>query len=55
MSAEYLYEKVWGQEMHSDVRALQQRISNLRDKIEDSGYAISTVRNAGYRFEKIVF
>jgi len=52
VSAEYLYEKIWGREMHDDVRALQKRVSNLREKIKGSGYAISTVRNTGYRFEK---
>ena len=52
MSAEYIYEKVWGQEMHRDVRAVQQRISTLREKIEGSGYVISSIRTEGYRFER---
>ena len=52
MSAEYIYEKVWGQEMNKEARALQQHISNLRSKIEGCGYSIIPVRNAGYRFEK---
>ena len=53
MSAEYIYEKVWGQDMNKEARALQQHISNLRGKIEESGYIIVPVRNAGYRFEKV--
>jgi DNA-binding response OmpR family regulator len=52
MSAEYLYEKAWGQDMNKEARALQQQISNLRDKISGSGYIISAIRGAGYRFEK---
>ncbi|GHV36898.1 DNA-binding response regulator [Synergistales bacterium] len=52
MSAEYIYEKVWGQEMIGEVRALKKRISDLRGKIEGSGYAINPIRDAGYRFER---
>ena len=52
MSAEYIYEQVWGQGMNKEARALQQHISNLRGKIEESGYTIVPVRNAGYRFER---
>ena len=52
MSAAYIYEKVWGREMLGDDRALQQRISSLREKIEESGYIIATVRGEGYRFER---
>ena len=52
MSAAYIYEKVWGREMLGDDRALQQRISSLREKIEESGYVIATVRGEGYRFER---
>ena len=52
ISTAYIYEKVWGREMMGDDRALQQRISNLREKIAESGYVIATVRGAGYRFER---
>ena len=52
MSAEYLYEKVWGQDMMAEERAIRQQISNLREKIEESGYSIANVRGAGYRFER---
>ena len=52
MNAAYIYEKVWGREMLGDDRALQQRISSLREKIEESGYIIATVRGEGYRFER---
>ena len=50
MSAGYIYEQVWGREMMGDDRALQQRISSLREKIEESGYVIAAVRGEGYRF-----
>jgi DNA-binding response OmpR family regulator len=52
LSAEYLYEKVWGQSMNNDTRAVKLQVSNLRTKIEGSGYAISAVRGKGYRFER---
>jgi DNA-binding response OmpR family regulator len=51
MSAEYLYEKVWGQSLNNDTRAVKLQVSNLRTKTEGSGYAIQAVRGAGYRFE----
>lgn len=51
MSAEYIYEKVWGQNMSGDIRAVKFQVSNLRKKIEGSGYAIPAVRGGGYRFE----
>lgn len=51
MSAEYIYEKVWGQNMMGDVRAVKFQVSNLRKKLEGSGYAIPAVRGGGYRFE----
>jgi DNA-binding response OmpR family regulator len=52
MSAEYLYEKVWGQDTNNDVRAVKYQVSNLREKIEGSGYVIFAIRGAGYRFER---
>jgi DNA-binding response OmpR family regulator len=52
MNAEYLYEKVWGHNMTGEIRAVRQRISNLRDKIDGCGYVIVTVRKDGYRFER---
>jgi DNA-binding response OmpR family regulator len=52
MSADYLYKKVWGQDTNNDVRAVKYQVSNLREKIEGSGYAISAIRNVGYRFEQ---
>ena len=52
MSAEYLYEKVWGQPMADDYNAVKYQISRLRGKLYDSGYAITTKRGEGYRFEK---
>ena len=51
ISAEYIYEKVWGQDMNKSKNTLKYQISNLRKKIEDSGYVITALRNSGYRFE----
>ena len=53
MSAEYLYEKVWGQKMHGDDKALKVAISKLRAKLAHSGYTINASRGKGYSFERI--
>ena len=50
MSAEYLYEKVWGQAMTDDVNVVKYHISNLRKKLSGSGYSISATRGEGYCF-----
>ena len=53
LSAEYLYEKAWGQKMLGDGNALRKAISNLRSKLEGSGYTIAVSRGKGYCFKKI--
>jgi DNA-binding response OmpR family regulator len=53
MSAEALYEKVWGLKMIGDDNALKKVISKLRKKLEDSGYTIVASRGEGYCFERI--
>lgn len=54
MSAEYLYEKVWGQKMFGDENALKNRLSILRKRLDETsaGYTITTVRHKGYYLEK---
>jgi DNA-binding response OmpR family regulator len=51
MSADYIYEKVWGASMADDARAVKLQVSNLRTKIKGSGYIILAIRGTGYRFE----
>jgi len=53
LSAEYLYEKVWGQEMNEDDNSLKVAVSKLRNKLLDSGYTITASRGEGYYFEKV--
>jgi DNA-binding response OmpR family regulator len=53
MSAEFLYEKVWGQKMNGDDNALKVALSKLRLKLEDTGYTIVALRGEGYCFESI--
>jgi len=55
VSADHIYEKVWGMFMNNSPAALKVMISRLRKKIRSSGYSINTVRNEGYRFEKVRF
>jgi len=59
MSAEYLYEKVWGRSdrrfrgaMASDENAVKFQVSRLRGKLADSGYVITSKRGEGYCFKK---
>ena len=52
MSMAQLYETVWETTMNDDNRTLKKHISDLRKKLEKSGYAISTVYGGGYRFER---
>ena len=52
MSADDVYEKVWGQPMLGDKNALQVAITRLRKKIEPAGYSIISMRGAGYVFVK---
>jgi len=52
ISAEYLYEKVWGQLMNRDANAIRNQVSNLRKKLTGSGYTIASTRGEGYCFGK---
>jgi DNA-binding response OmpR family regulator len=51
IDAEYLYEKVWGQPMNDDTRALANMVYKLRKKLDGSGYDIKTEYGQGYCFE----
>ena len=51
MSAEYLYEKIWGREMGGDDKAIRVMVSKLRKKMTGSGASIRVERGEGYRFE----
>jgi len=52
LSAEHLYEKVWGQEMLDDDKSLKVAISKLRAKLSGSGYTITASRGEGYYLER---
>jgi len=52
MSAELLYEKVWGQKMAGDDSSLRVTMSKLRAKLADSGYTITASRGEGYCLER---
>jgi DNA-binding response OmpR family regulator len=51
LTAKYLYEKVWGQELFADDSSLKAIISRLRMKLTDSGYTITASRGEGYYME----
>jgi DNA-binding response OmpR family regulator len=53
VSADHIYNKVWGAPLAGDTRALQTTISRLRKKINHAGYDISVIRGQGYSLGKI--
>ena len=53
MSAEYIYEKVWGQNMAGDENAIKVALSRLRTKLKGSEFAVIAVRSEGYCFERV--
>jgi DNA-binding response OmpR family regulator len=50
MSAEYLYQKIWGQPLNSDSNALRNAAYGLRKKLSGSGYTVTAEYGNGYRF-----
>lgn len=48
---EQLFSKVWKTDYMGDSRTLDSHIRTLRQKLEDYGKMIETVRNVGYRWE----
>jgi DNA-binding response OmpR family regulator len=52
MTAEFLYKKVWGQNILADDGTLKTTISRLRTKLSETGYAIVATRGEGYCLEK---
>ncbi|MCL2067628.1 MAG: winged helix-turn-helix domain-containing protein [Treponema sp.] len=53
MGAESIYDNVWKQPLGKNINTLQVTISNLRKKIEPSGWEIAVLRNQGYTFGPI--
>jgi len=52
LSAEYIYEKVWGQEMTENDNSLKVAIAKLRKKLADSSYTVTASRGEGYYLER---
>ena len=52
LSAEQIYESVWGQPLTGDTQALIKAVSRLRQKLKGSGYTISVEYGTGYCFER---
>ena len=53
LTAEFLYEKVWGQKLLSNDSSLKVAVSKLRSKLEGSGYTVIASRGEGYCFERV--
>jgi len=52
ITADDVYERIWGQPMAGDRNALQVAITRLRKKLESTGYNIISMRGKGYVFTK---
>ena len=50
-SREEMLEKVWGTNFEGESRTLDMHIKTLRQKLQESGSMIKTVRNVGYIFD----
>lgn len=48
---EEMLEKVWGTDFEGESRTLDMHIKTLRQKLQDAGSMIKTVRNVGYIFD----
>ena len=55
LSAEYLYEKVWGHEMIEKDNSLKVAISKLRNKLTNSHFTVTASRGEGYYIERIEY
>jgi len=53
LSAEHIYEKVWGQEFIESDGSLKVAIARLRKKFSDSVYTITASRGEGYYLERL--
>jgi DNA-binding response OmpR family regulator len=51
INSDYLYEKIWGQGMHGNDKALRTAVSGLRVKLIKSGYTVTVSKGEGYYFE----
>jgi DNA-binding response OmpR family regulator len=52
LTKEKIYRTIWQVEYDGNDGALKTRLAHLRRKIGGSGYAITSVRKTGLRFEK---
>jgi len=53
LSTEYIYEKVWGQEMIESDNSIKVAIAKLRKKLADSDYTVTASRGEGYYLERL--
>ena len=53
LSPDYLYEKVWGQEMNENDNSLKVVVSKLRTKLSDSTFTVTASRGEGYYLERV--
>lgn len=53
LSKEQLYEKIWNISAVGDTRVVKTHLSNVRRKLEGSGFTVTSTRGEGYTFEHI--
>jgi len=52
LSADFIYEKVWGQEMLDNDNSLKVATAKLRKKLANTDYTVTSSRGEGYYLEK---
>ncbi|MCL2019237.1 MAG: winged helix-turn-helix domain-containing protein [Oscillospiraceae bacterium] len=53
ISAKYIYEKVWNSQANVNISTIKVAVSNLRKKINGSGYTLVAEYGVGYRFVQV--
>ena len=51
MSRDVIMERIWGTDFEGESRTIDMHIKTLRKKLGETGSAIKTIRNVGYRME----
>ena len=51
LSREQLLEKAWGANYFGEIRVVDVHVGHLRQKLDQAGSCITTVRGVGYRFD----
>ena len=51
LSREQILDRIWGYEFDGDIRVVDTTIKRLRQKLQEEGKYIQTIRGIGYKFQ----